>query len=490
MTDVKKTAPADQREYAASGDASNFAATFVEELVIPSDVILKNQAGGEYEVYQRLKRDDQVKSCWQQRQSAATKCEWFVEAGGDSALDQKAADFIREEMKAIRFDRVSEKMQNAAFYGFAVAECLYRADQGQIHFDAIKVKNIRRFKFRRDGQLVLITKDAPKGVALPDCKFWVLSMGGDDDDDPYGLGLAHALYWPVWLKRNAVKFWAIYLEKYAIPTVWSNTQPGATDDDVDKLLATLAAMNGDSAVVLPAGVTPAILDAVKSSGGDYSTFVDKMDAAISKIILSQTMTTDNGSSRSQAQVHDGVKNDVIKTDNDLLCDSFNDGPVRWIVEWNFPGAAIPRVWRDDSDGEDLDKRAERDKKLHETGWGLDQEAVERVYGPGYVPVQAAGQAVAKVDPAQTDTAFAEADPIMPDAIDRSWQSYLDDQWEEVTTPLVDPIQKLADECQGYDEFLRRLPELIDSQDATALAEVLARLTFQTRAAANGGGDIG
>jgi hypothetical protein len=53
-----------------------------------------------------------------------------------------------------------------------------------------------------------------------------------------------------------------------------------------------------------------------------------MDECIAKVVLSQTMTTQDGSSLSQAQVHAGVKLEVVKSDADLLSDSFNAGPAR------------------------------------------------------------------------------------------------------------------------------------------------------------------
>jgi hypothetical protein len=71
------------------------------------------------------------------------------------------------------------------------------------------------------------------------------------------------------------------------------------------------------------------------------------------------MTTDDGSSRSQAEVHKGVADWVVKSDADLLCESFNRGPVAWLTEWNFPGAQPPRVWRHTEPAENLQARAER-----------------------------------------------------------------------------------------------------------------------------------
>ena len=54
---------------------------------------------------------------------------------------------------------------------------------------------------------------------MPDRKFWTISTGAEHSDEPYGVGLARSLYWPVWFKRNNVQFWLIFLEKFGMPTV-------------------------------------------------------------------------------------------------------------------------------------------------------------------------------------------------------------------------------------------------------------------------------
>ena len=108
-----------------------------------------------------------------------------------------------------------------------------------------------------------------------------------------------------------------------------------------------------------------------------------MDAAISKIVLSQTMTTDNGSSRSQAEVHDDVGDAVKKSDADLVCQSFNEGPVARLCEFNFPGVAPPRVWRKMEDPEDTTAAVDRDEKLHRIGWQMTEDRVKEIYGDGY-----------------------------------------------------------------------------------------------------------
>ncbi len=94
---------------------------------------------------------------------------------------------------------------------------------------AVKVKKLARFKFDMDGQLRLLTRsNITDGVAVPDRKFIVHRHSiDDDDDDPYGVGLGQVLYWPAWMKRQALAHWLSAVEKFASPTT-KITYPGGS----------------------------------------------------------------------------------------------------------------------------------------------------------------------------------------------------------------------------------------------------------------------
>ena len=144
----------------------------------------------------------------------------------------------------------------------------------------------------------------------------------------------------------------------------------------------LEAITTDSAVIVPDDVPLQLIEATRSGAADYESMCDAMDAAISKIVMSQTMTTDDGSRRSQAEVHEGVADAVVKSDADLINERFMRGPLKWWTEWNFPGAAVPRVWRNIEPPEDLNSRAERDVKIKSLGFSPTDEYILETYGEG------------------------------------------------------------------------------------------------------------
>ena len=400
---------------------------WVDEIARPDDTVLKS-LGWDMSHYRRLLRDDQVKSTFQQRIDATISAEWTVEPGGPSARDKAAAAFITEHLAAMPFDAICKKMLYGSFYGYAVAECLWGREGGRIVPEDIRVRKAKRFRFGRDGGLRLITRNTPTGVIMPERKFWVLTVQADSDDDPYGPGLAHWLYWPVFLKRNAIKFWAIALEKFGAPTAKGTYPPGAQESEVRKLLEALQAIATDAAVAIPQGMEAQLIEATRSAGGDHVEFCKYMDAMIAKIILSQTATTEIGPWRGTAEVQKDVRDEIIKADADLLCESFNAGPVRWLTDWNFPGAAAPKIWRDITRPEDLRIRALRDKIVHDMGFRPSKRYIEETYGGEW-----------ELRDGEATEAFAEADaPDHDDLLDRlEGMIQADGPAEQIRRALVD-----------------------------------------------------
>ncbi len=396
------TPPKPQTREIASivGYGRDITRSYLGKLLVPQDKVLARK-WFDYEVYEDLLRDDQVKSVFQQRRSAVIAREWDVVPGGDKRIDKQAAEDIRATLDRMGWDNVADKMLFGVFYGYAIGECLWAREGNKIQLTTIKVRKQRRFKFDWDMKPRLITwANNYEGEALPEYKFWHYSTGADNDDDPYGLGLAHWLYWPTYFKRNGIKSWLKFLERFAQPTAKGTYGPGAEAAEKAALKQALQAFGEDAAVMVPEGVAIELIEAARSGTADYGGLCDRMDAAIAKIILSQTMTTDNGSSKSQAEVHKGVALDVIKADADLIDASANNTWVKWLTDWNFPGAAYPRISRKLEDEENLNDRAARDKSLSEMGFRLTPEKVVEIYGDGYY------------DPASLEDESADQPPLV------------------------------------------------------------------------------
>lgn len=347
MTTLQTTQTAIEKppvnEIASTRDGRDITRPFVQGVMPPADPLLQRRSA-DHALYEEVLRDEQVYSCLQQRRSALLSQGFRVEAGGADAASLKAAALLEEAVNRIGFTDILGRMFYGLFYGYAVAEIMWVARDGALTFEDIKVRRARRFRFGQDGALRLLTQDNPmEGEALPDRKFWMFAAASDNDDTPDGVGLGYWCYWPVFFKRNGLKFWLIHLEKFGMPTAMGTYDLSASADDQRRLLDAVQAIQTDSGIIVPEGMKIELIEASRGGQGDYEALYERMDRAISKVVLSQTMTVDDGSSRSQAQVHERVLERVAAEDAARLAMSFNCGPAQWLTDVNVPGAQAPKL---------------------------------------------------------------------------------------------------------------------------------------------------
>ena len=492
-----------EQEMATEDHGYAMTTAYTTMLIENPDTVLRNR-GPSFAVYDELLRDDQVKACFQQRRSGLTSASWHVDPATESPEDIAAAEFLHEQIERVGWDDVCDKMLYGVFYGFAVSEIMWEmTEQAKVGIAKIKVRDRARFSYNTDDQLMLMDNIShPMGLVMPEEKFWSYSAGANHDDNPYGQGLAHSLYWPVFFKRNDIKFWLIFLEKFGMPTTAIRMPEGqmANPQQISKAKQALAAIQADSGVVIPDGMVIELIEAARSGTADYDGLVERMDKAISKVILSQTMTTDDGSSRAQAQVHFGVGQAVIDSDADLIADSFRRGPATWLTNWNFPNAGVPRITRDTKPEMDLSERAERDSKIFTLGYEPTQEYIEETYGTGWerkaaVPVPSAlmtdGQGPMPAE-------FAELNALLQGRLDhRSDQEKIaaaaelfGTKYQAMYGKQVERIQEYLEDSGDFETFKRHMTTMMaevapaESVQAIQNATVVGRLMGMLRGQRN------
>ncbi len=456
-------------EIATTRDGRDITRGYVDALpwLPPTDSVLRMRGGGDYRIYEEILRDEQVAATLQQRRLALISREWEVLPGADDARSRAAADFIREVLEALNFDDLTAKMHYGIFYGFAVAECIWTTDGRFLVPEAIKVKKQRRFGFTPSGELRLRTLDRPDGLPLPDRKFWIFQVGDDNDDNPYGLGLAHWLYWPVYFKRGGVRMWATFLDKFAMPTAVGRYGPQHTPDERQALLEALEAIQTDSGIILPEGMAIELLEAMRTGTSSYEPFYNRMNEAIAKVVLGQVMTSEQVGGQYKAEVQMQVRQELVKADADLINSSFNRTVVRWLTEWNFPGATPPQIWRRITDEEDPEKLAEVRLKYYQMGYRPTLQQVIEDVGGEWIDMQSLSGL-----PSEQEAGFAEppeeeaAEPPLSlgEQLQREARPWLG-QW-------IERVRELMNEVADMQELADRLAELLPALSTEEIAALV------------------
>lgn len=468
MTNAASTERPKVGNAAASGDSNRAANAYADRLAMPSDRILAMRGGGDLGIYEEIKSDGKVKSALEQRRNAVIAREWRVEPGGKKRIDQKAADHFGEQLINAGFDNITDKMLWGVFYGYSVAEIIWGEKGGLLTWEAVKVRNRRKFRFGNSGELRRYDPTNPiQGTPAPAPYFWHLATGADNDDEPYGMGLAHWCYWYVLFKRQGMRSWLTFLDKFASPTALGKFPSGASGPEINKLLAALYAIRSDSAVAIPEGMSAELIEAARNGTGDYKTLHETMNAEIERIIIGQTAGSSGTPGKLGGDDLQGdVRLDIIKADSDLICESINRGPARWLTEHNFSGAAPPRVYRVIEEAEDANDLAERDQKVQAMGFKPGLAYVKETYGEHW---EEARQAEAEEPEPAPLPEFTESQA--PDREDQL-VALLSAQADPIIAGWIDRIQRLVDEADSIEAIRDGLIDLVPDLDTRQLGELM------------------
>ena len=439
--------------------------TEIEQL----DTLLTQRLGGDLNGYRDLLTDTTVTGAWAQRQTALTKLERQVlPHDPDNAADVEAAEFVAAQLQRLNFDAVLKAMHWGVFYGIAVGEVMWGIEDGRVVLDNVLVRDRAKFKYDIQRQLIYTGNGADE--AMPPRKFWTFSAGGDTTDNPYGLGLAHFLYWPVLFKKSNVKFWLVGNEKAATSVPHGQYDPRSPSAEADKqqLLTALTAIKNAAATVTPLGST---IELLKGEAGttDYHKLCEYMDEAIALVILGQVMTSQAVGGQYKAEVQDEVKDDIVKADADLLCASFNATVAVWLTEWNFPNARPPKLWLRTEEAKDLQQLADTYAKLAPLGYRPTQAQLEQDFGGAW---EAMPQPSALPAPADAHD-FAEGDiSSAPDDMSTRLARELAPHGEA----WVAKISAELASCETLLQFRERLDALAGELPLDVYADIFARAT--------------
>jgi phage gp29-like protein len=443
-------------------------------IMYPSDDTLISRGGGKgLKIYDDLERDGHTYAVLQKRKMAIIAREYVVEAASEKPLDVQAAELVRTQLANANFDLVCLNLMDAILKGYAVGEVMWKLTPDGIVLDEVRPKDQRRFVFDTQSQVRLLTmENIIEGIPVPDRKFLVHRFGAKYGN-PYGLGLGHKLFWPVYFKRQGITFWLTFADKFGSPTAIGEYPANASQEERNKLLRALYAISREAGITIPNGMAIKFLEAARSGSIDtYEKLCRYMDEQISECVLGETLTTNIGStgSRAASETHNEVRKELSKADADLLSETLNKSLLPWIVELNLPGATPPKVWRVFKEAEDLDKRATRDQIIFGMGYRPTPEYIRQTYGEGWVPTVL--NSGITVDTGASPE-FSEAATLPPDAADRC-ADHAGKEAPGFMDSLVAPIQRLITEAGSLEDIRDGLLELYPEMNGEGLSKLVSQ----------------
>lgn len=349
------------------------------------------------------------------------------------------------------------------------------------------------FEFDRIGGMEILRRETEGPVPLEPFKF-IRHKVRAKSGLPIRGGLARAAAWGYLFKNYDIKDWVQFAETYGQPLRVGTYPAAASPEDRLTLLRAVAAIGTDAAAIIPEGMKiEFVKDATGRATADiYDRLAAFLDAQVSKAVLGQTLTTQEGESGSYSlgQVHDAVRGDIERSDARQLAATLNRDLARPLVDLNRgPQKAYPKICIGRAEETDIVQLSDALAKLVPLGLrvkasqvrgkiGLDEpEDEDEVLAqpaapqlpPGFPGATPDGDAE---DPQETARAIAAARVARPaDRVDKL-AAEAEAAAAGAAEELIDRIRKLVDGAASLDEVAEQLLEIYRDLPVDRLADAM------------------
>lgn len=180
------------------------------------------------------------------------------------------------------------------------------------------------------------------------------------------------------LKRHSWGSWDEFEELFGVPIRIAKVA-SQSETVKNEVAGWLEEMGSAPYAVFPIGTEIEIKENTK--GDAFNVFYQKLqelNRELSKLILHQTMTTDNGSSKSQGSVHENTLKEVVFADEKRLLSILNDTLVPMMRNngYNIPDGNRIKV----SETKDPSEQIKIDAEFLKAGYILPKDYIEENYG--------------------------------------------------------------------------------------------------------------
>lgn len=440
----------------AQRESTNWLTSMMKfELPNPDKIIKKN--GGTVEVYRDLLADPHVYSCVQSRKSGILSMEWDLD---DNGAGESIVQFVRDNLDYLNLNKIFNEMLDAPLFGYQPCEIMWQRRGTQLIVADVVGKPPEWFFFDKNNLLRFRHKDERrKGVAVPQFKF-VTPTVNPRYNNPYGDAVLSKCYWPVELKKGAIRLWAAFLQMFGNGYLIGEYTEGMTSE---KMLEALKSVRERARVAIPTGSKINVLNGSSDAKPElYQHFIHMLNADISKAILSQTLTTEQGDTGSYAmsQTHLQVRKDVVDADRKLIEESI-DQLIYYLVRFNFgAGTSAPKFIMYEEDQADLN-RSQRDSAI----WGSGYVKPTMNYLTRYYYKEDECELIDK----QASSMFAESDGEKLEKVsDPMFKRFV-----EENRKLVEFISEEIGKGKEFNAVERTLETLLPEMDTEEIEKILA-----------------
>ena len=480
------------------GDFSLLQSLTPERLAQILNDVKRGECPAEYlELAQDIElKDLHYRSVLSTRKDAITGLEIKVVPASEDKRDAELAEAVERDIvknTTAKIYTLIRDMLDALAKGFSVSEIIWDTGKTPWKPKAYKYRDARWFQYDKETGKSLMLR-SPLGNELEPLKPFHFVVHEphliSGNQITAGLALPALYYWM--LKSYDVTSWAAFIDRYGYPIRIGKYSKKATEQDRATLKRAVAAIGQDFGAVIPESALLEIIESkhAAETSNVYKNMADWIDKQISKLVLGQTMTSDDGASLAQSKTHEEVRQDIADSDIQQVIETLNAALTIPYINLNFGEQEnYPKIDLFKPDEKNVEQIIQAVEKLGPQGLKVKADEVrsllglsnpdegdEVIGGRGEYGVPAPGDTgVPELNAERGGTPAPDMDTL--DAlIDENASGYI-----PVSEDIAAVIEQAADAATDFESFRAELQKLVKNWPPDKIAECIAVATFKARA---------
>lgn len=253
----------------------------------PDDLVQKSR---DYRIYEEMMNDDQVSVCLQIKRDLVIGAGWdIVPEVEDPAAQMQCKDLQARlsEDPEVSFDDMIEEMLSSYGYGFSIGEKIFKyREDDSLTLSNIKFRHPSTWELPTDahGNIEEYIQHGPQGDISVKPKSLIHYVTNRRFGNPYGRSDLRSAYNAYFIKRQVVKWYAIFLEKAASPTPIARYAAGTTQGAINDIHQALKSLQTKTSMTIPKGLEVEFLES-KTHGEAYEKAINIFNMFIGRSMM-------------------------------------------------------------------------------------------------------------------------------------------------------------------------------------------------------------
>lgn len=302
-------------------------------------------SGNNYNIYDEMKDDDQIKSAISVKKDMVVNTGWQIVCENEEIRDEitRSLENINQDLGLdSSFDDVLRDMLSSYEYGFSLTEPIYAIKNNIYVYRALRTRAPHAFKFELDktGLVTQIVQAGERGDLFFKPKQFIHHVYQMEFGNPYGKADLKAAYNAWKAKKFIIKFWAIYIEKFASGTVVGKFPKNWDTNKISRFHTILKSIQNATSIAIPEDAILEFVQMDRDSSNAYKSALDYYNMQIARSILvpdlmglggSETKGGSYALGKEQFKVFLGI----IKKDRESLARKITNKLVQPLVRVNY-----------------------------------------------------------------------------------------------------------------------------------------------------------